>query len=530
MSKLLPIPLFTQENLPEEFIPYAKYNQQAEDFEQIKNFAFNDVPFEYTEYGNSLRFKEITKGIFVFISTLDKYALYKDGRWQLDEDQAIYRAWDWLLQTLKDEVDFYNMLLKQLKKFDEEEFSIKPLEKRLLVRIKEVTAHYKTCQRKATIKASLELFSTRKGVTVPLSTFDSKPYFVGAKNGIIDLRTGDFITNKPEYLMMKSLAVSYDPEKNCPKFKQFIAEVMLSNLDVIAFMKRLAGQMILGITNKDKFVILIGEGLNGKSVFIDILISLLGDYAEQTDADVFTEKRSNKDYFKAELVGKRLVAMNESNRGDKLDSSMVKSCVRSGKIVARSPHMKPITYQPMFTPVLSTNNLPYIEQDKAVWERLLIIPFDYVVPKDKRDSELKENLIKEEAQGILNWMIEGAQDFLVQGLNIPDVIVQKQAEYRLKSDRVSQFLSDSCGEPISIKESLPLRAKFNQILSGYKIWCNLNNYLPLGSGALKDELKKKGLKVGKDSDGDFSVSQVAIIDFGDTISLKLHENTVTQVM
>ncbi len=498
------------------------------DYEMTKSAIYQEPMFDCTESGDAELMVDTVGDKVAWIDELGIFAIHNE-RWELDKDGAIVRFSKLLLQRRKEELAYYSRVEKRLNNLGSE-YNTEQLKKVLSLRIKQLVSHCTKMQSKASRFAIRDLFKTEKGITLSLASFDSKAHYVGAKNGIIDLRTRDFITNKPEYLMMKSLAVSYDPEKDCPKFKKFIAEVMLGNPDVIAFMKRLAGQMILGITNKDKFVILIGDGLNGKSVFIDVLVNLLGDYAEQTDADVFTEKRSNKDYFKAELVSKRLVAMNESSRGDKLDSSMVKSCVRSGKIVARSPHMKPITYQPMFTPVLSTNNLPYIEQDPAVWERLLIIPFDYVVPKDKRDGKLKENLIKEEAQGILNWMIEGAQDFLEQGLHIPDVIVQKQAEYRLKSDRVAQFLSDCCSESVSIKESLPLRSKFNQILSGYKIWCNLNNYLPLGSGALKDELKKKGLKVGKDGDGDFSVSQVAIIDFGDTISLKLHDNTVTQVM
>ena len=498
-------------------------------YEMTKSVIYQEPKFDYTESGNAELMVELVGDKVVWIDEIGIFATHNE-RWKLDKDGAIVRFSKLLLQRRRQELAYYRRVEKRLNSLGSE-YNIEGLKKASSLRIKQLVNHCTKMQSKASIFAIRDLFKAEKGITISIATFDSKPHFVGAKNGIIDLRTGDFITNEPEYLMMKSLAVSYDPEKDCPKFKKFIAEVMLGHPDVIAFLKRLAGQMLLGITNKDKFIILIGDGLNGKSVFIDIIVNLLGDYAEQTDADVFTENRGNKDYFKAELVGKRIVAMNESSRGDKLDSSMVKSCVRSGKIVARSPYMKPITYQPMFTPVLSTNNLPYIEQDPAVWERLLIIPFDYVVPKDKRDDKLKENLIKEEAQGILNWMIEGAQDFLEQGLNIPEIIVQKQAEYRLKSDRVAQFLSDCCGESVSIKESLPLRAGFNEIFSGYKIWCSFNNYLALGSSALKDELRKKGLKVGKaGKEGKYMVSQVEIIDFGNTISLKLHDSTVTQVM
>lgn len=498
------------------------------DFNTVKHACFMEPNYDYTDTGDAELQVNLVEGKVAWVDELNGFAIHGD-RWKKDYNGAIIRVSKLLLQERKKELAFYRRLEKNLKD-SSDDYNIKPLQLQLTQRIKQLVSHCKKIQSKVSIFAIRELFKAQQGITIQLANFDSKAHYIGVQNGIVDLRNGDFITNQPEYLMMKSMSVSFNAKAQCPKFKQFIREIMLGDEDMIAFIQRLVGQMVLGITNKDKFVILLGVGLNGKSAFIDLLIELMADYAEQTEAEVFTDKRNNKDYFKAELVAKRLVAMNESNRGDKLDSSMVKSCVRSGKVVARSPHRQPFSYQPMFTPVLSTNFLPYISQDPAVWERLLIIPFDYVVPDDKREPKLKEKLFKEEGEGILNWMIEGAQQFLAQGLNIPQSLVNKQQEYRLKSDRIAQFLSDSCVESVSIKDSLTLKASFNQVRDGYFIWCKMNNYQALGSEALQDELKKKGFKISKNAKGEKTVSHMNIIDFNETIALQLHDASVSQLM
>lgn len=491
------------------------------DFNAIKSVCFSEPEYDYTDAGDAELFVNLTNGKVVYVDEKKSFAIHKE-RWAIDTDGAVIRTSKLLIQRRKQELAFFKKLEKRLKSLSED-YNTKSLEDVVKDRIKSLKLHCKRVQTKTSIFAVRELFKAEQGITVPISSFDSKEHYIGVSNGIVDLRNGDFITNQPDYRMMKSMNQSFDSTKDCPQFKQFMHEIMLGDKDMISLIQRLVGQMILGLQNKDKFVIFIGVGLNGKSVLIDLLIHLLGDYAEQTNFDVFSDKHANKDYFKAELVSKRLVAMNESNRGDKLDGTAVKSSVRSGKIVARSPHGKPFSYQPMFTPVLCTNYLPFIEQDNAIWDRLLIIPFDYIVPDEKRDPNLKERLIKEEGAGILNWMIEGAQKYYQHGLALPESLQRKQLEYRLKSDRIAQFLSDSCSQSVSIKESLSLKATYNQVYEGYQIWCKMNNYQHLGSEAFKDELRKRGFKVGKGSGGSYMVSQMEIIEFQDMLSLKLHD-------
>ena len=498
------------------------------DFNQIRELCYLDPDFDYTDSGNAKLQVELVENKVVWVDELGNFAFH-EGRWQQDVNGATIRLADLLLQRRKQELSVYRKLEKKLQSFGDE-FNTKPVIRMVEARIKELVQHCKKVQSKTAIFAIRELFKAQKGITVPLATFDSKAHYIGVKNGIVDLRNGNFITNKPEYLMMKSMAVSFDKDATCPRFEKFVSEIMLGNKEMVAFIQRLVGQMILGITNKDKFVILIGSGLNGKSVLIDLLVQILADYAEQTESDIFTDRRNNKEYFKAELVAKRLVSMNESSRGDKLDSAMIKSCVRSGKVVARSPHGKPFTYQPMFTPVLSTNFLLDIPQDPAVWERLLIVPFDYVVTDNKRDPKLKETLFKEEGAGILNWMVKGAQMFLNEGLNVPEELLAKQDGYRRKSDKVAQFLTDSCTENVSIKDALYLQASYNQLRDGFFIWCKQNNYPQPTSGEFKEELRKKGYKIGKDNEGSLVVNGVSISDFTTYISLKLHDPNIESVV
>ena len=120
------------------------------------------------------------------------------------------------------------------------------------------------------------------------------------------------------------------------------------------------------------------------------------------------------------LKGVRLVLMSETKRGDMIAESIVKMLVDGGKITARCPAGRVFTFQPVFTPILSTNHRPRVGSDPAIWRRVLLIPFTYTIPETERNPKFRSEVLKTEHEGILRWAVEGATAFLRDGL-APDV-------------------------------------------------------------------------------------------------------------
>lgn len=470
-------------------------------FDQIKIFCSEAPTFDYTELGNAKRLPRLLEGNFHYIEATDKFVVFKEERWRSDENYTIIRMIDLLLDDLKADLVFSSKLLDRTK-YLSETCKTEKEEALISARIKEINQHYKASQKKTAIQATIDLFKAQKTITLPIGTFDSKGHFIGCKNGVIDLRDGSLVKNDPSYKMMKSTNVEFKKDAGCPKFLQFLGEIFQGDTNVIEFIQLLAGQMLSGQPNKNKFPIFIGDGANGKSVLLDIFAWILGDYSEQTASDVFTEKRKDKSYYQAELVGKRLVTMNETERGDKLDGAMVKSVVDSGLISARSPYGKPFSFQPVFTPIMCTNYMPYVSQDPAIWRRLIIVPFTYTIPVESRDPNLTQDLIKNEASGIFNWMIKGAIEYFEVGrLNIPKCLEDIQIKYKKEFDNIGHFITECSDIHGLTSPDDNLRCRITELRSGYARWCKENGYYPLSTRQFRQELIKKGIEIYKGSGG-----------------------------
>jgi putative DNA primase/helicase len=519
------------QHLPNFYHSFAEaLNNKVEEFETIKQISEQVEPYAYTELGNAKRLPELTKGHLLWVPELEKFAVYKNGRWQTDDDFAHIRIIDLLLENLDAEINFYEKSLKQLRTMAQEH-NVKPIEEELKRRLKFIRSHYLATQRKSTINATIELFKSQPSITVKYKEFDSKGHYIGCLNGVVDMRTGKFIENNPSYLMMKSTKVNFDPTATYPKFVSFLGEIFQGDQDKIDFQQQLLGQACIGSIIKNIFGIDEGPGANGKSAKNDLIMQILGDYAAQVSPDAFMGKTDKPEYVHANLIGVRFVCMNESERGDKLAGAVVKTCVDSGLVTARHPYGRGFQYQPCYTPVLSTNYIPFIGLDPAIWRRIVILAHDYIVPKEKRDPNLRQKLFDEEASGIFNWMLEGAKRVLDQGrVIVPQSILDAQEKYKLEFDKIGQFLSDCCAERTSTRSAEKMKARVTTLREGYAAWCKANGYRATSTRDLKTELKKKGFRIAKSTGGHEYVYGIEIKDFDTAISLILTDDENQSLM
>jgi putative DNA primase/helicase len=253
----------------------------------------------------------------------------------------------------------------------------------------------------------------------------------------------------------------------------------------------------------------------------------MGDYSTSAHADLFTVSSKNKDPFMASLFGIRLVTLNETDKGDKLDKGLLKSCTNSGLVTARSLYSNPISFQPVFTPVLCTNFMPYISTDEATWNRIQVIPFNNRVSDEDKDPNLKQKLLKEEGEGIFNWLVQGAmkhyenlQDNFKPA--VPDVVIKETEKYQDNFDKISHYLRDRCVETVSPKDGLDLKCKVTELRKGYELWAKYNGYYAHSTHEFRSELVKKGYRIYNGELGLEWVKGIGINHFGDTeISLIL---------
>lgn len=296
----------------------------------------------------------------------------------------------------------------------------------------------------------LKQAQTDPRLAVMSDQLDSQAEQLNTPGGIVNLRTGEISLPDPNQLHSMSTAVSPDYTMEIPRWRTFLHTTFQGDEEMIEYIHRLFGLATIGQVYEHIIPLFHGEGANGKTVMLETVMKLLGDYATIGNKKLIIKTRfEDHDTIKMTLKGKRLVIFSETNADDGFDSAAAKDLSGGGQISGRYMRADEVTFDPTHTMVLMTNDLPNAPADDyGFWRRLRHIPFSHVVPEKNRIVGLQDLLVQEEGPGILAWMVEGAKKFLADtmpgkdGLKTPQRVLDATKEYRESQDHMGQFMSE----------------------------------------------------------------------------------------
>src|SRR5262249_9400947 len=147
-----------------------------------------------------------------------------------------------------------------------------------------------------------------------------------------------------------------------------------------------------------------GLGANGKSVFLNTVSGILGDYHRAAPIETFTASRSDRHPTElAMLRGARLVTATETEEGRHWAEARIKALTGGDPISARFMHQDFFEFIPKFKLMIAGNHKPSLRSvDEAIRRRFNLVPFSVTIPAEERDETLAERL-RTEWPGILDW-------------------------------------------------------------------------------------------------------------------------------
>lgn len=318
--------------------------------------------------------------------------------------------------------------------------------------------------------------------------------------------------HKRDDWICKLAPLAYDPEAKCPVFDAFLMRI-LPDPQIRAYVLRYFGYALSALTMEQVFVLLHGEGSNGKSTLVDIISRLMGDYATSLPIATLTgEDRRKGAEATPDLVrtpGARLVRSAEPKEGMPFDESLIKSLTSSEPILVRRLNHEFNEVYPKFKMAISANRKPVIKgNDDGIWRRVSLIPFDVQIPDEEKDKKLPEKLWAERS-GILNRLLGGLSEFLMLGaLYPPAAITAASQEYRDESDQMGAFVREAL---IITREPADI-VKAGALFDAFTIWCRQAARTPFKPTTFTRRLPKTahdyGFEKGKSSDSIYLGVQV----------------------
>ena len=111
--------------------------------------------------------------------------------------------------------------------------------------------------------------------------WDRDPNILGCATSTVNLRTSEVAAPDPDDYITRRAAV--DLGGDCPTWKAFLDRVTGGNYDLQLYLQRAVGYCLTGLTSEHVIFFLYGLGANGKSVFVNTIAGLLGDYSLYTE-------------------------------------------------------------------------------------------------------------------------------------------------------------------------------------------------------------------------------------------------------
>ena len=136
--------------------------------------------------------------------------------------------------------------------------------------------------------AVVSLAGEDRQLAATVDQWDADPWLLNTPGGVVDLRTGVLRCHRAVDHMTKITAVT--PDENCltPLWDRFFERATNKDKELQAFLQRVLGYSLTGVTNEHALFFLHGSGGNGKGVFMNTNANILGDFHRTAPIETFT--------------------------------------------------------------------------------------------------------------------------------------------------------------------------------------------------------------------------------------------------
>jgi putative DNA primase/helicase len=326
--------------------------------------------------------------------------------------------------------------------------------------------------------------------------WDCNPWLLNTPRGSVDLRTGKLSPNRAADYCTKMTAVGPDQFEDCPLWLHFLDTITNRSVELIAFLRRMAGYALTGLTSEQALFFFYGTGANGKGVFLNTLSRILDTYAVATGTEIFMVSNSDRHPTElARLRGARLVTASETEEGRRWAESRIKQLTGGDPVSARFMRQDFFDYRPQFKLIIAGNHKPSLRTvDEAIRRRFNLVPFSVTIPPAGRDPQLEEKL-RAEWPAILRWAINGCVAWQNEKLSAPAIVQDATGHYLQGEDAIGQWMDECCAKEPQATE------RVTNLFTSWKVWAERSEEFVGSRKTFSQKLEDRGLSRGHNSAG-----------------------------
>ena len=310
---------------------------------------------------------------------------------------------------------------------------------------------------------------------------------IAFENGVLDAISGEFTDFSPEFIITNKIPHNYVEDAESELLDRTMKKLACHDEKVEKLLYQAVGYTFYRRNELRKSFFLLGEKRNGKSTFLDMINTLLGE-----------ENVSNLDLceigheFKtAELTGRLANIGDDINDEYISNTSIFKKVVSGDVITVAKKGQHPYKLRSVAKFFFSANSLPRLGRGKdssAVMDRLVVIPFEAKFSKqdDDYDPFIKYKLRGEDVmEALIAKSIPALRDVLADNEFITcDKVTQSLKEFEKSNDPILEFF-DELVEDDYINEPI------KKVYQMYTSFCFGNNLSPISALEFQKRMKSQ---------------------------------------
>jgi len=326
--------------------------------------------------------------------------------------------------------------------------------------------------------------------------FEPNPYLLAVKNGVVDLRTGEFRGFREEDLLLEKLDITYDKNARCPAFCDFMTSATNVIVDRLTLIDWFAAHAIK--VPIPYVLFLLGLGRNGKGIYEKLLKEF---YGQCSFRDFALDAPEKNNFAASALYRKRGWVAAESKTSKQeptIGTEFMKLITGNGVIDGDRKNIGRIVFEPYTQITVDTNTMPRVNDRSVGWEeRLAKINLPYLfleklVPGDPQvkiaDPDLFEKLTTpSELSGILNLVLYRAKEICKTKRITKRSGKEMVKEYSEQSSSMETFLNEFCEYDAMCSGLLQ---PFTEVFEAFEAWCQLTVSEKVDSGYFGKQLKR----------------------------------------
>lgn len=433
-----------------------------------------ECSMELSDMGNGRLFAEIFKNKCRFNATSREWCIYDNGVWRQDTGSMITSKY---AKELADSLFIYCTEITDSK-------------------LKE--PFIKHCAKLGQLRYRKTMMEdARDHHFFYAEELDKDLFLLNCQNGVLNLKTFEFMEHSPDFLCGKIANVVYNPEQSAATWEIFVNQVLEGNKPKIEYLQKLFGYALTGSTAEECCYMLYGSTTrNGKSSAIETFSYMLGGssgYSMNMRPETLAMKPNNDSRSAssdiARLQGCRFLSCAEPPKKMIFDVALLKTLLGRDQITARFLHQNEFQFVPVFKLVFNSNFLPVVT-DSTLFSsgRISVITFDKHFSPQEQDKGLKDRLKQpENLSGLLNWCLEGLKKYYAEGLIPPSEVRAATDQYKNDSDKIGCFITEC------LIEKPDKNIKLKDVYAEYEKWCSDNGFGTENRNNFTAEMKNKGL-------------------------------------